>query len=221
MYHLFSFHTRVETMFLHLIILRVFLYGTFYISSMIFLLTACGIYFFLHSFLANESVKQKLAKGFRLSANGYRKGYNLFNALSLGLLVLLLYKTESPLLYPRGWGVTVAGAIVAFAGSVIMFLSVKNYDLPSFFGFRSETRMPLQIKGLNKYMRHPLYSGTIVLVLGFCIALPYIKDWLFLALMIVYIFIGMQYEERKLLMWFGDDYKNYQQKVKRLIPGVL
>ncbi len=221
MYHLFSFNTRVETMFLHLIILLVFLYGTFYISSMVILLTACGIYFFLHSFLANEAIKQRLAKGFRLSANGYRKGYNLFNAMALVLLVFLLYKTESPLLYPRGTGVTIAGALVAFAGSIIMFLSVKNYDLPSFFGFRSETRMPLRIIGLNKYVRHPLYSGTILLALGFCIALPFLKNWLFLVLMIIYILIGMQYEERKLILWFGDEYKNYQKKVKRLIPGVL
>ncbi len=188
---------------------------------MVFLLTACGIYFFLHSFLANESVKLKLAKLFRLSQNGYRMAYNLFNFVALALLLLLLYTVPSALLYEKSPATTVAGAIIALVGSIIMFLSVKNYDLATFFGFRSETKMPLQIKGLNKYVRHPLYSGTIVLVLGFCIALPYIKDWLFLLLMIIYILIGMQYEERKLVLWFGDDYKNYQKKVKRLIPGVL
>lgn len=188
---------------------------------MLLLFTGCGIYFFLHSYLANEAVKQLVAKGFRLSANGYRKGYNLFNVIALGPLLFLLYKTESPLLYPKSTELTIAGALVAFSGSIIMFLAVRNYDLPSFFGFRSETKMPLQIKGLNQYMRHPLYSGTIVLVLGFCIALPYLKVWLFLVLMIIYIFIGMRYEEQKLVMWFGDDYKNYQKKVKRLIPGII
>lgn len=185
------------------------------------LFAGCGIYFFLHSYLANEAVKHRLAKGLQLSANGYRRAYNLFNLIALVLLVLLLYYTDSPLLYPKSDTTTITGGLTALAGAVIMFFAVRNYDLPSFFGFRSETRMPLQIKGLNKYMRHPLYSGTIVLVLGFCIALPYIKDWLFLVLMIIYIFIGMQYEERKLVMWFGDDYKNYQKKVKRLIPGII
>ena len=208
-------------MFLHLLLLLVFLYGIFYISSMVFLLTACGIYFFLHSFLANETVKQKLAKALGLSQKGYRIAYNLFNFAGLALLLLLLYQTASPLIYQKSLAATVTGAIVSFAGSIIMFLSLRNYNLIVLFGLRAETRMPLQIKGLNKYVRHPLYSGTILLALGFCIALPYVKDWLFLVLMIIYIFIGMQYEERKLVMWFGDDYKNYQQKVKRLIPGVL
>ena len=147
--------------------------------------------------------------------------YNLFNFVALALLLRLLYKVPSALLYERSPAATVAGAIVALAGSIIMFLSVKNYDLASFFGFRSETKMPLQIKGLNKYVRHPLYSGTILLALGFCIALPFLKNWLFLVLMIIYILIGMQYEEKKLILWFGDEYKKYQKKVKRLIPGVL
>jgi protein-S-isoprenylcysteine O-methyltransferase Ste14 len=114
-----------------------------------------------------------------------------------------------------------AGTIVSLAGSIIMFFSVKNYDLKAFFGFRDETMMPLQIRGLNKYVRHPLYSGTILLAIGFCIALPFTKNWLLLGLMIIYILIGMRFEEKKLVQCYGEEYKKYQKKVKRLIPHML
>lgn len=81
--------------------------------------------------------------------------------------------------------------------------------------------MPLQIKGLHKHMRHPLYSGTLLFFTGICVAFPFYKNWYLLLLMIVYLFIGMWLEERKLIHVFGDEYKDYMRRVKRLIPGIL
>lgn len=171
--------------------------------------------------MANEAVKQRLAKAFRLSVRGYRIVYNCFNFIALAFLLLYLGITASAVLYETSPLFTTAGALVSFSGAVIMFLAVKNYDLKAFFGFREETMMPLQIKGLNKYVRHPLYSGTILLATGFCIALPYIKCWLLLLLMIVYIFTGIRFEEKKLVQFYGEAYKAYQKKVKRLIPHII
>jgi len=185
------------------------------------LILAWGIYFFLHSFMANEAVKQKTGKITGLSNRSYRIVYNLFNFAALVFLLLYLYRIPSAVFYQTTTFFIAIGVLVSLAGSIIMFLSVKNYDLNAFFGFREETMMPLQIGGLNKYVRHPLYSGTIILALGFCIALPYTKCWLLLALMVIYIFIGMQFEEKKLVQCYGDEYRNYQKKVKSLIPHVL
>lgn len=185
------------------------------------LILSWGIYFFLHSFMANEAVKQRLARAFRLPARVYRIIYNIFNFITIALLLLYLIQTPSAVFYETNLLFTVTGALVSFAGSIIMFLAVKNYDLSAFFGFREETMMPLQIKGLNKYVRHPLYSGTILLAIGFCIALPYTKCWLLLSLMIIYIFIGMRFEEKKLVECYGEEYKAYQSKVKQLIPYIV
>jgi protein-S-isoprenylcysteine O-methyltransferase Ste14 len=185
------------------------------------LILAWGIYFFLHSFMASEAVKQQTGKITGLSNRAYRIIYNLFNFAALAFLLLYLYRIPSAVFYQTTTFFIAIGTLVSLGGSIIMFLSVKNYDLNAFFGFREETMMPLQIRGLNKYVRHPLYSGTIILALGFCIALPYTKCWLLLALMIIYIFIGMQFEEKKLVRCYGDAYRNYQKKVKSLIPHVL
>lgn len=187
---------------------------------MILLLVAWGIYFFLHSLMADEPVKQRLMKTLRLSQQNYRIFYNIFNFIALGFLLRLLFQTPSTPVYTPDLFITAAAVLVCLAGAVIMFLSVKNYDLPAFFGTRKETMMPLQVKGLNQYMRHPLYSGTILLAIGICIAFPYIKNWLLLLLMIMYIFIGIRLEEKKLVQCYGDEYRNYQKKVKQLIPHV-
>jgi protein-S-isoprenylcysteine O-methyltransferase Ste14 len=186
-----------------------------------FLLFAFGIYFFLHSYLANERVKGRLEKFLRLSTKGYRKGYNLLNLVALIFLLMMLYSIPSPLLYATNAAAEIIGILGVIAGIIMMVLSVRNYDLIAFFGFRNGTRMPLRINGLHKYIRHPLYTGTILLMIGICIAFPYVKNGLFLILSIIYIVIGIHYEEKKLVVWFGEEYKSYQRKVKKLIPGVI
>jgi protein-S-isoprenylcysteine O-methyltransferase Ste14 len=39
--------------------------------------------------------------------------------------------------------------------------------------------------------------------------------------MFTYILIGIQLEEKKIVAAFGNEYKIYQKKVNRLIPGLL
>lgn len=188
---------------------------------MMLLLTIWAFYFFLHSFLANESLKDRLTNAFRLSKQSYRRLYNLLNLLSLPAILLLHYLSPSPDLFQGIPFFITTGLIFVAAGLWIMILAAKSYDLRAFFGFRDETNMPLQINGLHRYMRHPLYSGTLLLCLGICVAFPQLKNWYVLLLMFVYLLIGIWLEEKKLIRHFGDAYVQYKKRVKRLIPGVL
>jgi len=36
--------------------------------------------------------------------------------------------------------------------------------------------------------------------------------------MTLYIFIGLYYEEKDLIMFLGDEYKDYQSRVHKLLP---
>ena len=147
--------------------------------------------------------------------------YNLLNLLSLSAILLLHYLSPSPDLFPGIPFFFTTGLIFVAAGLWIMILAAKSYDLRAFFGFRDETNMPLQINGLHRYMRHPLYSGTLLLCLGICVAFPQLKNWYLLLLMFLYLLIGIWLEEKKLIRHFGDAYVQYKKRVKRLIPGVL
>lgn len=188
---------------------------------MILLLSLWALYFVLHSLLAAEPVKHWFQTVSGISKQAYRIVYNLFNLIGLIGLLWFHILFVCPAVYNSSTAVIIAGALVALAGLAIMVQSAREYDLSSFLGLSKETNMPLQIKGLHKYMRHPLYSGTILFFTGICIALPFYKNWYLLVLMIVYLFIGMWLEEKKLIHVFGDEYKNYMKRVKRLIPGIL
>jgi methanethiol S-methyltransferase len=188
---------------------------------MILLLSLWAMYFILHSLLAAEPVKYWFQSSFGVSRQTYRIAYNLFNLFGLVGLLWLHIRFVCPPLYESTMASATVGVLLALAGLTIMIQSAREYELSSFLGLTKETNMPLQIKGLHKYMRHPLYSGTLLFFTGICIAVPFYKNWYLLLLMIVYLFIGMWLEERKLINVFGDQYKEYCKRVKRLIPGVL
>ncbi len=188
---------------------------------MFILILLWGIYFFLHSFMASVTVKTRITNVLGCSQKNYRLAYNLFNIITLILLVFLLLKTPSSLFYKGNPVLEVIGILVLFLGFLIMIFAVKNYDLSAFFGFRNETSMALQVKGIHKYVRHPLYSGTLLLFLGICIAWPEIKNWILFLLMFIYILVGIKLEEKKLITIYGDEYRSYQKKAKQLIPYIL
>jgi protein-S-isoprenylcysteine O-methyltransferase len=75
--------------------------------------------------------------------------------------------------------------------------------------------------GLYAYVRHPSYFGALVAFLGMGFAL---SNWLSLVLIvaitpILYLY-RMREEDAVLLAAFGDDYRAYCRRTKRLIPWV-
>jgi protein-S-isoprenylcysteine O-methyltransferase Ste14 len=188
---------------------------------MILLLSLWALYFFLHSLLAAEPVKHWFQRVSGISRQVYRIVYNLFNLFGLLGLLWFHIRFVCPPFYESTTAIIITGGVLSLAGLAMMIQSAREYELSSFLGLSKETYMPLQIKGLHKYIRHPLYSGTLLFFIGICIAVPFYKNWYLLLLMIVYLFIGMWLEEKKLINVFGDQYKDYMKKVKRLIPGIL
>jgi protein-S-isoprenylcysteine O-methyltransferase Ste14 len=180
-----------------------------------------AIYFYLHSLLAALSVKIFFTQLFSLkSARMYRIGYNIFGLSGICLLLYLQFITPSVLLFAQDMATNVAAVILFITGLVIMFVSIKNYDWKSFVGISDEQINSLVVAGINKYVRHPLYSGTILFVLGFFIWQPYCKNLLLLLLMSIYLAIGILYEERKLVKIYGAAYIDYQRRVKKMIPYI-
>jgi len=76
-------------------------------------------------------------------------------------------------------------------------------------------------KGPYKWIRHPSYSGIILFCIGYGLA---VQNWLSLLIAISLPTIALLYrikiEEETLAKGLGDDYKVYQKKTKKLIPGV-
>jgi protein-S-isoprenylcysteine O-methyltransferase Ste14 len=77
-------------------------------------------------------------------------------------------------------------------------------------------------QGLYHYLRHPSYTGTLITVIGYGLALT---NWLSLLIMLsvflkIY-WVRMTVEEAALVEAFGDEYRAYMRRTKRLIPYIL
>lgn len=76
----------------------------------------------------------------------------------------------------------------------------------------------LQQNGLHKYVRHPLYFGTLLFVWGLFLMLPAVSNLIAVVVLTIYVLIGIQLEETKLFLEYGEAYKLYSKQVPMLIP---
>jgi protein-S-isoprenylcysteine O-methyltransferase Ste14 len=76
-------------------------------------------------------------------------------------------------------------------------------------------------KGIYKYIRHPSYAGSLVSFLGLGLAF---SNWLSSVVIIVPILTAfiyrIQVEEKALIQAFGEEYLDYSNTTKRLIPKI-
>jgi protein-S-isoprenylcysteine O-methyltransferase Ste14 len=77
-------------------------------------------------------------------------------------------------------------------------------------------------QGLYGFLRHPSCTGTLTTILGYGLAL---SDGFSLAIMLVLPGLAyssrMRVEEAALREAFGDEYRDYMRRTKRLIPFIF
>jgi protein-S-isoprenylcysteine O-methyltransferase Ste14 len=77
-------------------------------------------------------------------------------------------------------------------------------------------------KGLYKYIRHPMYTGTTFVMFG-----PFLGFRSLLVTIGIFIFyfymlnLRIKIEENVLLGRFGDEYRKYMKRTKRFIPFIF
>ena len=74
--------------------------------------------------------------------------------------------------------------------------------------------------GLYKHVRHPLYLGEILRNLGFVIIFSSVYGTSIVLLASTFLFFRMDIEEKMLTNVFGQEYKEYKRRTKKLIPYI-
>lgn len=154
-----------------------------------------------------------------------RSTYVLFASLSLLLLFwqwrplpMVIWNVENP-------DLAVTLVTLSFAGWVLVFVSTYLINHFELFGLHQVTNHlvgkeapPPRFKTplLYNFVRHPIYLGFIVAFW----AAPTMTagHLLFAAVTTLYIFVGIALEEHDLVALFGDEYRQYKQRVSMLIP---
>lgn len=189
------------------------------------ILLAVLAYGLLHSILASLTTKARTRQWIGpASDRWFRLAYNLIAAVTLlpilFLPILLIDKEIYTIRYP--W--VILTLTIQTLAVIVLIVGLRQTGITSFIGLRQlllpeDTSPPrLVTGGLYRYVRHPLYTAGLVLIW----LLP-ILTWNLLALnlgLTAYIFIGAYFEERKLLLEFGDSYAEYRQHTPMLIPGL-
>lgn len=188
----------------------------------LYFIIALIAYYALHSILAADAVKAALSN--ILSQRYYRLVYNV---LAVGLfvgLVILYILVEKNLLWEPNRVLPYIGALLVFAGISWIIGAMKRYNLEEFLGLeqlkagQKPFHTKLIIRGLNGKVRHPLYFGTLLVILGVLLIFPTDAMFAFALISVIYLVIGSRLEEEKLVAQFGEAYRKYQREVPMLLP---
>ena len=76
-------------------------------------------------------------------------------------------------------------------------------------------------RGPYTLVRHPIYSGLLLALLGTAIYVNELRGLIAVAMVTVGFWLKARTEESFMLQQFGEQYRRYQRDVKALIPFVL
>ncbi len=179
------------------------------------------VYYTLHSVFASTSVKIFFKKYLEKQFRYYRLCFTLFATFTLIGLLYFQYSFYSPVLINSLIIKYLSFVFLIIPGSIIMMISLKKYFmlLSGIKSIFTPVATPeLKTDGIHRFVRHPLYSGTILFVSGLFFILPTLSNLIDVLLLILYILVGIVFEEKKLKKEFGAGYLEYMSKVPKLIP---
>lgn len=138
---------------------------------------------------------------------------------------LLAYpKLPSPLnspLFSRTNAIQIIGAVVCVMGLLVTLWArwtlAGNWSSDVTFKRGHE----LIRTGPYRFVRHPIYTGLLVMCLGTAVHSTAVRTWLALVIMFSGFWIKLRQEEKLLIRHFPDTYLAYQKEVKALIPYVI
>ena len=188
---------------------------------MLLLSFAWLLYGAIHSLMAGNTFKDLMAKILGKNFRFYRLIYNIFAFALLIPVLTLQFSTEKNSFWQVSDYQQVIGKFICVFGIIFIATALQGYDLSEFSGinFKKNNEPPvLKTDGLLEYVRHPLYFGILLLVWGLFISDAFTRSLVGAVAVTIYLFVGIYFEEKKLIATFGEQYKKYQKDVAMLIP---
>ncbi len=192
-------------------------------QTVLVLVLAWGIYSAIHSWLASLQLKRLVVRRWPSLMPAYRL---LFNGVATLLLIpplWLSFTLPGPQFWRWDgiyWWVANGLALLALLG---VAWSMRDYDSGEFLGTRqwrekemaAEDQEGFHISPLHRFVRHPWYSLSLVLIWTRNMDLAFLVT---AVVMTLYFIIGARLEEQKLIVYHGEKYRRYREMVPGLVP---
>ncbi|MDQ0114902.1 protein-S-isoprenylcysteine O-methyltransferase Ste14 [Paenibacillus harenae] len=120
------------------------------------------------------------------------------------------------------WIFTWAGIAILLIGMILRWGSI--WFLGRYFTGRVQIQDDHELisRGIYRWVRHPSYTGGILIFMGIAMS---INNWLALIVNVLLIAGAYLYririEERALMNYFGEAYKDYMKRTWKLFPYLL
>jgi len=146
--------------------------------------------------------------------------YHLAHGTALAEYIVTMY------VWP-GWkthgGITLAGIVLVLAGQVLRSMAMihASTNFSHAVAFRKREAHVLVTDGVYAWLRHPAYTGFFYWAVGTQLVLqnPF-SALVYIVLLWRFFYYPVKAEERALVVFFGDAYVQYRNRVGTMIPFV-
>ena len=176
---------------------------------------AIGAFYLVNAFRTKRTVRRQSigSRGIQMALNLLGFVFLFSPLIRVGILRLHVFP-PSPTVSALGLLLTLAGCALAIWARVTLG---RNWSA----SVTVKEEHTLMTRGPYAFVRHPIYSGLLLAVLGAAIVFGDAASFL----AFLFIFTGFRLksrtEESFMQQEFGQQYTAYKQRVKALIPGVL
>ena len=112
-----------------------------------------------------------------------------------------------------GWALFIIGVIIRAAGK----RTLRKYYA---YGLRTLPNHKLIKHGIYKHIRHPISLAVLIYVPGMPLIFSSLYGFLLTLGLIPLILYRIKIEEKMLIEKFGNEYREYMKKTKKIIPFV-
>ena len=131
--------------------------------------------------------------------------------------LVMAFRAAAPPLFVPGPAVKILGWILVWGGTIpmiwaLMFLRLRAY--------RPTRQDALVSNGIYRFIRHPIYTGVLMIFVGGVLLQPRMPALVAVLLGIVYVYVQARLEEIDLLRRMPA-YREYMQRVPRFFPRLI
>jgi protein-S-isoprenylcysteine O-methyltransferase Ste14 len=139
---------------------------------------------------------------------------NVFGAPLMAIGYVWAWVTPSPSVFLPATFLTIVGWILVLAGATPFVIGHLNVGVRSHLPSARDT---LVRHGLYAYVRHPIYAGSAIVMLGLVLIRPSLTVLVASSLAFVWFFVWARLEEIDLVQRIPE-YRDYMRDVPRFIP---